>query len=174
MSDRLSAPPNEHQLRRVPNGSPFARHFLPSVAIIALAAACAHPSRQPAPARAPSTPSSASRPANTAVDSTREYRGEWESGFETSTFRGCNGTLPAKIWVSIAEDANTGTKWLDSVGTGGVRRYYVRVRGILRGPADRRKLGAGYGHLGGADYELYITRVLEVKPPGEPNCTIRR
>jgi len=147
---------------------------LRSVAIVALAMACARSAQQPAPSRRPSTPSSQSRPANIAVDSTREYRGEWESGFETSTFRGCNGSLPDRIWVSLAPDANAGTKWLDSIGTGGIRRYYVRVRGILRGPADRRKPGAGYGHLGGADYELYITRVLEVKRPGEPNCTIRR
>ena len=143
-------------------------------AVVVLAAACAHPAQQSAPARRPSTASSPARSTNTAVDSTREYRGEWESGFETSIFRGCNGTLPEKIWVSLAANANAGTKWLDSIGTAGIRRYYVRVRGILRGPADRRKLGAGYGHLGSADYELYITRVLEVKPPGEPNCAIRR
>jgi len=149
-------------------------HRVRVVGIVILVAACVRPAQQPAPARRPSTPSSQSRPANTALDSTREYRGEWESGFETSTFRGCNGTLPEKIWVSLAANANAGTRWLDSIGTGGIRRYYVRVRGILRGPADRRKLGAGYGHLGSADYELYITRVLEVKPPGEPNCTIRR
>ena len=149
-------------------------HLLRFVAIMVLAAACARPSRQPAAARRPATPSTQARPANVVIDSTREYRGEWESGFETSTFRGCNGTLPEKIWVSLATDANVGTKWLDSIGTGGIRRYYVRVRGILRGPADRRKLGAGYGHLGTADYELYITRVLEVTPPGEPNCVIRR
>ena len=148
--------------------------FVRSVALLILAVACARPSPRPAPARPPTTPRTQSRPANTVVDSTREYRGEWESGFETSTFRGCNGSLPEKIWVSLADDANVGTKWLDSIGTGGIRRYYVRVRGILRGPADRRKLGAGYGHLGSADYELYITRVLEVKPPGEPNCVIRR
>ena len=149
-------------------------HFVRLLAMVVLAAACARPSQQHAPARTPSTPSNQSRPANAASDSTREYRGEWESGFETSTFRGCNGTLPEKIWVNLAADANVGTKWLDSIGTAGIRRYYVRVRGILRGPADRRKLGAGYGHLGSADYELYITRVLEVKPPGEPNCSIRR
>ena len=149
-------------------------HRVRVVALVALAAGCARPAQQPPPARRPSATSSQSRPANIASDSTREYRGEWESGFETSTFRGCNGTLPEKIWVSLAADANTGTKWLDSIGTGGIRRYYVRVRGILRGPVDRRKLGTGYGHLGSADYELYITRVFEVKPPGEPNCSIRR
>ena len=149
-------------------------HRVRLAAIVALAAACARPSQQAAPARPPSPAGSQSRPANAPIDSTREYRGEWESGFETSTFRGCNGSLPEKIWVRLADNANMGTKWLDSIGTGGVRRYYVRVRGILRGPADRRKLGAGYGHLGRADYELYITRVLEVKPPGEPDCSIRR
>ena len=156
------------------SGSRVATLLVRSVTIVALIAACARSSRHAEPPRTPSTPSSQSRPANTPLDSTREYRGEWESGFETSTFRGCNGTLPEKIWVSLAADANVGTKWLDSVGTGGIRRYYVRVRGILRGPADRQKRGAGYGHLGSADYELYITRVLEVKRPGEPNCTIRR
>lgn len=159
-------------MTRAPDVSRTMTHFVRSVAIVLLATACAHPARQPA--RAPSTPSRQSRPANAPFDSTREYRGEWESGFETSTFRGCNGTLPEKIWVTLAPDANVGTKWLDSTGAVGIRRYYLRVRGILRGPADRRKFGAGYGHLGGADYELYITRVLEVQPPGQPNCTIRR
>jgi hypothetical protein len=150
---------------------PKARH---TAIIVALAAACSHAPRQTAPARPRSTSGSPARGTSVAPDSTREYHGEWESGFEISTFRGCDGTLPDNIWVSLAADANVGTRWLDSSGAGGVRRYYVRVRGILRGPADRRRPGAGYGHLGGADYELYITRVLEVKPPGEPNCTIRR
>jgi hypothetical protein len=74
----------------------------------------------------------------------------------------------------MAPGASAGTRWLDNIGRGAsTRTYYVRVRGILRGPADRRRVGAGYGHLGSADYELYITRVLEVKTPGEPNCVIR-
>ena len=109
-----------------------------------------------------------------AIDSTREYSGEWESGFETSVFRGCNGTVPGNVWVSLAPGASAGTRWSDNTVSAGTRTYYVRVRGILRGPADRRRVGTGYGHLGGADYELYITRVLEVKPPGAPNCVIRR
>ncbi|HEY2855168.1 MAG TPA: hypothetical protein VGJ18_20085 [Gemmatimonadaceae bacterium] len=69
-----------------------------------------------------------------------------------------------------------GTRWSDSNIGGGANTmtYYVRVRGILRGPAAHRRIGDGYGHLGAADYELYVTRVLEVKPPGEPNCIIRR
>jgi hypothetical protein len=109
------------------------------------------------------------------TDSTREYGGEWESGFETSVFRGCNGTVPARVWVRLAPGASAGTRWSDNVGSAAsTRTYFVRVRGILRGPADRRVIGSGYGHLGSADYELYVTRVLEVKPPGEPNCTIRR
>jgi hypothetical protein len=112
---------------------------------------------------------------NTTGDSTREYSGEWESGFESSVFRGCNRTVPGNVWVSLAPGANVGTQWSDNTGSGvRTRTYYVRVRGILRGPADRRRSGAGYGHLGSADYELYITRVLEVKPPGEPNCVIER
>jgi hypothetical protein len=110
----------------------------------------------------------------TTVDSTREYSGEWESGFETSVFRGCNGTVPGNVWVSLAPGANAGTRWSDSSSAGSTRTYFVRVRGILRGPADRRRIGAGYGHLGGADYELYVTRVLEVKRPGEPKCVIHR
>lgn len=110
-----------------------------------------------------------------ATDSTREYSGEWESGFESSVFRGCNGTVPANVWVSMAPGASASTRWSDNVGRGAsTRTYFVRVRGILRGPAVRRGLGSGYGHLGIADYELYVTRVLEVKPPGEPNCVIHR
>jgi hypothetical protein len=48
------------------------------------------------------------------------------------------------------------------------------MRGILRGPAPHRAVVSGYGHLGGFDYELYVIRVLQVKPPGEPDCVIKR
>jgi hypothetical protein len=112
---------------------------------------------------------------NTTTDSTREYSGEWESGVEISVFRGCNGTVPGKVWVTLAPGANASTQWSDNTRSAtSTRTYYVRVRGILRGPADRRRIDAGYGHLGGANYELYVTRVLEVKPPRQPNCVIQR
>ena len=109
-------------------------------------------------------------------DSTRDYSGEWETGFEKSVFRGCNGSTPPKVWVTLARDATVGARWSESNVGGGAstRTYYVRVRGILRGPAAHGHIGDGYGHLGGADYELYVIRVLEVRPPGEPNCVIRR
>ena len=29
-------------------------------------------------------------------------------------------------------------------------------------------------HLGSADYELLVTRLLEVRLPGEPDCVVRR
>jgi hypothetical protein len=102
------------------------------------------------------------------------YSGEWESGFESSVFQGCNGTAPRKVWLTLAPGAARGVEWPGTVGASATRRYFVRVRGILRGPVvDRRRVGGGYGHLGGSDYELYVTRVLEVKPPGEPSCAIR-
>src|SRR5689334_10463136 len=143
--------------------------------VLLLVTACAHSGRQKtAPARVPPPTSSESRSVSATIDSTREYSGEWESGLETSVFRGCNGTMPGKVWVSLSPDANVGTRWSDNSSRASTRTYYVRVRGILRGPVDRRRAGTGYGHLGVSDYELYVTRVLEVKPPGEPNCVIRR
>src|SRR5690348_6993698 len=143
-------------------------------AAMVLAAACAHSTRQAVPARMPPAPISEPHAVTTSSDSTREYSGEWESGVETSVFRGCNRTVPANVWVSLAPDAVVDTKWSDNAAGRTTRTFYVRVRGILRGPADRQRVGAGYGPRGVADYELYITRVLEVKPPGQPNCAIHR
>ena len=95
--------------------------------------------------------------------------------FESSAFRACNGTVPLNVWLSLAPGATAGVQWPGNMsGAANTTTYFVHVRGMLHGPADRRRVGAGYGHLGGADYELYVTRVLEVKPPGEPNCTIQR
>lgn len=112
---------------------------------------------------------------NVVTDSTREYSGEWESGSVTSVFRGCNGTMLGHVWVRLAPGATMGARWYDnSGGAASTRTYFVRVRGILRGPANRPETGTGYGRHGASDYELYVTRVLEVKPPGQPNCTIRR
>jgi len=92
-----------------------------------------------------------------------------------SDFRGCNGTVPVNVWLSFAPGATTGIHWPGNMSSAAdTKTYYMRVRGILRGPADRRRVGGGYGHLGGADYELYVTRVLDVEIPGEPNCTIQR
>ena len=140
-----------------------------------LVAACAQRTRQPIPARVPAAFSGDSPSRNTSTDSTREYTGEWETGFESSIFRGCNGSTPPKVWISLAPGATVGARWSESnIGGANARTYYVRVRGILRGPAAHRRIGDGYGHLGGADYELYVIRVLEVKPPGEPNCVVRR
>ena len=142
--------------------------------VLVLAIACAR--------SMPQTTAAAVPPENTrggavitTTDSTREYSGEWESGFEMSAFRGCNGTVPANVWLSFAPGATADTHWPGNMsGAANTRTYYMRVRGILRGPADRRRIGGGYGHLGGANYELYVTRVLDVKIPGEPNCTIQR
>lgn len=93
------------------------------------------------------------------------------SRVETSLFHGCNGTLPVTVRVRLAPGASEGAHW--SENTGGApttRTYYVRVRGILHGPLPQQRIGAA----GGGEYELYVTRVLEVKPPGQPNCVIHR
>lgn len=138
-------------------------------------AACTRAAHQSTAPRVPAASSAESPIAKPTTDSTREYTGEWETGFETSVFRGCNGSTPAKVWVRLAPGASESARWSDNTGAAAnTRTYYVRVRGILRGPASHRKIGDGYGHLGGSDYELYVTRVLEVEPPGEPNCLIRR
>jgi hypothetical protein len=144
--------------------------------VVLVLAACAHSARQTAPSEKPQAQSNESRVQNARADSTREYRGEWDSGFETSTFRSCNGTVFAKVWLTLAPGATTGVQWPKESFAGGKNTimYYVRVRGILRGPAERRGVGGGYGHLGSADYELFVTRLLDVKPPGEPNCVVRR
>ena len=149
--------------------------LLRSCVMFLLAAACARPARQATLPERAQTQSSDSRLQKARADSTREYRGEWDSGFETSTFRGCNGTVFANVWLTLAPGAIADVQWPnESFARGNTITYYVRVRGILRGPADRRHGGAGYGHLGRGDYELFVTRLLEVKPAGEPNCDVRR
>ena len=151
------------------------RVLLRSSAVFLLAGACARPARQPASAERPVAQSTESRVQKARADSTQEYRGEWDSGFETSTFRGCNGAVFSNVWLTLAPGATTGVRWPDeNLGGRNTFTYYVRVRGILRGPADRRRVGGGYGHLGSADYELFVTRLLEVRLPGEPHCVVRR
>lgn len=147
----------------------------PAVMVLLSVTACARSAPETTPARVPPAVSAEPHVTNTTTDSTREYTGDWETGFETSVFRGCNGSTPAKVWVRLAPGASESARWSDNTGAAAnTRTYYVRVRGILRGPTTHRKIGDGYGHLGGSDYELYVTRVLEVKAPGEPNCVIRR
>lgn len=136
--------------------------------------ACAQPARQTASTEKPRAQSTESRVQRARADSTREYRGEWESGFETSTFRGCNGAVVSNVWLTLAPGATTHVRWPDeNLGGRNTFTYYVRLRGTLRGPADRRH-GGGYGHLGSADYELLVTRLLEVRLPGQPDCVVTR
>ncbi len=137
---------------------------------------CVRPKDQGAAPPVASSSARAADTAPTATDSAKEYRGEWESGFETSEFHGCDGTLPASVWLTFAPGARASIAWPSNNVGGAVSTmtYYVRVMGVLRGPAERRRYGAGYGHLGGSNYELYVTRVLEARPPGERNCSIQR
>ena len=149
------------------------RILLRSSVVFLVAGACARQARRATSAERPPSPSNESR-ASARADSTQEFRGEWDAGFETSTFRGCNGTVFSNVWLTLAPGATTGVRWPnENQGGRHTFTYYVRVRGILRGPADHRRVG-GYGHLGSADYELLVTRLLEVKLPGEPNCVVRR
>ena len=143
--------------------------------VLPLVAGCAHTTRQTTPPRKPPVATSEERAVTTGTDSTREYSGEWESGVDVSVFHGCNGTLPAKVRVSLAPGASEGARWSENAGSApGRRTYYVRVRGILRGPVTHSGLGSRRDRDGGAEYELYVTRVLEVKPAGHPDCVIRR
>jgi hypothetical protein len=157
------------------HGQPSMSVRLRSCVVLLLVAACAHAARRAAPSESPQTQSNEARVPKPRADSTREYRGEWDSGFETSTFRGCNGTVFANVWLTLAPGATAGVRWpIESFARGNTITYYVRVRGILRGPADRQRVGGGYGHLGAADYELFVTRLLDMKPAGEPSCVVRR
>jgi hypothetical protein len=151
------------------------RVLLRSAVVFLVAGACARQARHATSAERPPAQSNESRIQRARADSTQEYRGEWDSGFETSTFRGCNGTVFSNVWLTLAPGATTGVRWPnENLGGRNTFTYYVRVRGILRGPADRRRVGGGYGHLGSADFELLVTRLLEVKLPGEPDCVVRR
>lgn len=148
---------------------------LPRSALVLLLADCARPARQTTPTERPKAQSAELRAQRARVDSTREYRGEWDAGFETSTFRACNGAVFSNVWLTLAPGAAADVQWPnDNLGGRNTFTYYVRVRGILRGPADRRHVGSGYGHLGRADFELYVTRLLEVRLPGEPDCVVKR
>lgn len=146
-----------------------------AAAPLLLAGACTRAARQRTSTDLPPAQSTTSHIQRARADSIREYRGEWESGFETSTFRACNGAVFSNVSLTLAPGATTDVQWPNENPAGrNTFTYYIRVRGILRGPADRRQAGGGYGHLGSADYELLVTRLLEVRLPGEPDCVVRR
>jgi hypothetical protein len=105
-------------------------------------------------------------------DSIREYRGEWESEFEMSKFRACAGEIEGSIWLAFSPGVLP--KFPERANVLTSNTYYLRVLGILRGPAPRRRLGDGYGHGNASDYELVVTRILELKLPDESTCTIPR
>src|SRR2546423_10680093 len=121
------------------------RVLLRSSVVLLLAGACARPARQNTPSERPPTQSNESRVQKARADSTQEYRGEWDSGFQTSTFRGCNGTVFSNVWLTLAPGATTGARWPnDNLGGRNSFTSFVRVRGIFRGPADRRRVGGGF------------------------------
>jgi hypothetical protein len=107
-------------------------------------------------------------------DSIREYHGEWESDFEASEFRDCDKAIAGKVWLAFAPGVAVKFPKDNRLHVLIPTTVYVRVRGILRGPAPRpRRIGSGYGHGNGSDYELYVTRVLEVKLQEESECERR-
>src|SRR6478735_326452 len=89
------------------------RDLLRYALAVFLAAACARPARQTTSSEGPPPPaqSNESRVQKARADSTKEYRGEWDSGFETSTFRGCNGAVYSNVWLTLAPGATTGVRW---------------------------------------------------------------
>jgi hypothetical protein len=141
-------------------------------AAIALASCARTPASRPAVQR--EAPPTIPAPA----DSVREYSGKWTTGFEESSFQECTSSVSGSIWLTIARGA-TIPRPPSSVPASptslplhtGATSYYIRAMGILRGPADRRKLGGGYGHLNGSDYQLFVTRVIELAPAADvPGC----
>src|SRR5687768_16213647 len=112
-----------------------------SVVLIAVAG-CARQGAQPNPSREPALPIEDSLHVKATTDSVREYRGEWESEFETSVFRRCDVKIPSSTWLGFAPGVRAQVPPRGNVIA--PNTYYVRVLGILRGPADRRRFGAGY------------------------------
>jgi len=89
------------------------------------------------------------------------FRGRYQSGFESSSFRPCGDSVTA--WTEFSPAArDSGPKWPNLKGEG-YPTYYVRWQGTRTGPWH-------YGHLGGASYEMRVDRVLEVRRPRRWDC----
>jgi hypothetical protein len=145
--------------------------FLCICAVLPIVVACFRQRVEPVQSREPVLPIDTAA-VTSSSDSVREYRGEWESEFESSVFRQCDVKIPGSTWLQFA--ANVRPQFPPRANVVASNNYYVRVLGILRGPADRRQFGAGFGHGNGSDYELYVTRILELKLPDETTCSVPR
>jgi hypothetical protein len=91
------------------------------------------------------------------------FAGHWRYGFEESRFRPCDSLLP-EAWLTFSPSArkDSSLEWPT-----GLDQYYpevfVRVEGELVGPWH-------YGHLGVSDYQLTVSRMLNVAKASKKRC----
>ena len=108
---------------------------------------------------------------------TGEWRGYYTFGFESSDFVPCTAdrwtvasdsiapNQGVTAWVTLSDRA---AQHFDAPPVAetppGYPRYFVRWRGTVTGP-DR------YGHMGLADFEIEVDKILEIRAPGPNDCT---
>lgn len=102
-------------------------------------------------------------------------RGYYRSGFEVSSFRPCpqtlhfpdhrgtayEGLIRQNIWVEFTPRTPS-PKWPET-GREPYPEFYVEWRARLRGPG-------GYGHMGVAMWQLRVSEITVVRPPGDRDC----
>jgi hypothetical protein len=100
-----------------------------------------------------------------------EFRGLYTPGFESSDFTPCDGFSPslkpptgAWAWVSFSKSVDLSkVQWPRVADTTSYPTYYVRWEGTLSGPA-------AYGHMGAADFDLFVDRILELRAQAPGDC----
>jgi hypothetical protein len=98
------------------------------------------------------------------TDSVGVFTGLWRTGFEQSEFTFCDSAF-GDAWADRDPGATEapGLEWPDLKENEYERKVYIRVEGRLLGPWR-------YGHMGGSEFSLTITRVLEVRPWSGTAC----
>lgn len=95
----------------------------------------------------------------------REYQGYWTTGRNESAFRACQDALPGLVWLKVSDQAMESARRQlpGDAKDGPVRRYFVRVRGVLSPEGS-------YGYLGLSPRQLEVRELLTVRAPSASDC----
>lgn len=95
----------------------------------------------------------------------QDYQGYWTTGRNESAFRACQDALPGLVWLKLSDQAleRARRQWPRELGDGPVRRYFVRVRGVLSPEGS-------YGYLGLSPRQLEVREVLAIRAPSASDC----
>lgn len=94
----------------------------------------------------------------------REYQGYWTTGRNESAFRACQDALPGLVWLKVSDQtAARATRQVAGGTADGMRRYFVRVRGVLSPEGS-------YGYLGLSPRQIEVRELLTIRAPTPADC----